>query len=277
MDKNLLDKLYRSFLREDIGRGDLTSEAIFPAAQTGRADIVAREPLIVAGARIIGGRVFRVQNPAIEIIDPLEDGTAVTAGDVLFSVQGPVVDMLKAERTALNLLQRISGIATFTARFVARVKDYPVRICDTRKTTPGLRVLEKYGVVVGGGANHRFNLTDGILIKDNHIAACGSIKAAVERVRDRVPHTIRIEVETDTLEQVRECLACRVDIIMLDNMDPAMLREAVRVIDGKALVEASGGIVLDDLEAVAQTGVDIISIGALTHSAPACDIGMDWA
>ncbi|MEJ2134578.1 MAG: carboxylating nicotinate-nucleotide diphosphorylase [Desulfofustis sp.] len=277
MDKNLLDELYRSFLREDIGRGDLTSEAIFSAAQTGRADIVAREPLVAAGARIIGGRVFRVQNPDIEVIDPVEDGTAVAAGDVLFSVQGPVVDMLKAERTALNLLQRISGIATFTARFVARVKDYPVRICDTRKTTPGLRILEKYGVVVGGGANHRFNLTDGILIKDNHIAACGSITAAVERVRERVPHTIRIEVETDTLDQVRECLACRVDIIMLDNMDPAMLREAVRVIDGKALVEASGGIVLDNIEAVAHTGVDIISIGALTHSAPACDIGMDWA
>lgn len=277
MDKNLLDSLYRSFLREDIGRGDLTSEAIFSADQSGRADIVAREPFIIAGAEIIGGRVFTTQNPAIEIINPLDDGTEVQTGDLVFSVQGPVIDLLKAERTALNLLQRISGIATFTASFVEMVRDYPVRICDTRKTTPGLRMLEKYGVVVGGGSNHRFNLTDGILIKDNHIAACGSILAAVERVRLRVPHTIRIEVETDTLDQVRECLECGVDIIMLDNMSPATMRQAVQIIDGRALVEASGGIVLENLTAVAESGVDIISIGALTHSAPACDIGMDWS
>jgi nicotinate-nucleotide pyrophosphorylase (carboxylating) len=277
MDKNLLDKLYRSFLREDIGRGDLTSEAIFPSDQMGRADIVAREPFIVAGAKLIAARVFKAQNPKIEIIDPVEDGNAVSTGDVVLTVEGPVIDLLKAERTALNLLQRISGIATFTSLYVNRIRDYKVRICDTRKTTPGLRMLEKYGVMVGGGSNHRFNLTDGILIKDNHIAACGSIKAAVERVRERVPHTIKIEVETDTLDQVRECLACGVDIILLDNMSPPMLREAVELIDGRALVEASGGIVLANLEEVAKTGVDIISIGALTHSAPACDIGMDWA
>ena len=277
MDKNLLDKLYRSFLREDIGRGDLTSEAIFPSDQMGRADIVAREPFIVAGAKLIAARVFKAQNPKIEIIDPVEDGNAVSSGDVVLTVEGPVIDLLKAERTALNLLQRISGIATFTSLYVNRIRDYKVRICDTRKTTPGLRMLEKYGVMVGGGSNHRFNLTDGILIKDNHIAACGSIKAAVERVRERVPHTIKIEVETDTLDQVRECLACGVDIILLDNMRPPMLREAVELIDGRALVEASGGIVLANLEEVAKTGVDIISIGALTHSAPACDIGMDWA
>lgn len=277
MDKNLLDRLYRSFLREDIGRGDLTSESIFPPDQTGRARIVAREPIIVAGGEIIGGRVFQVQNRAIEISDAVPDGTRVQAGDQIFSVQGPVIDLLKAERVALNLLQRISGIATFTAQFVDRVKDYPVRICDTRKTTPGLRLLEKYGVVVGGGANHRFNLTDGILIKDNHIAACGSISAAVARVRGHVPHTIRIEVETDTLDQVRDCLDCGVDIIMLDNMSPAMMCEAVELIGGRAIVEASGGIVLDNLVEVAKTGVDIISIGALTHSAPSCDIGMDWS
>ena len=276
MDKNHLDNIYRAFLTEDIGRGDLTSEAIFSADQSGRADIVAREPFIIAGAEIIGGRVFTTQNPAIEIINPLDDGTEVQPGDLVFSVQGPVIDLLKAERTALNLLQRISGIATFTASFVEKVRDYPVRICDTRKTTPGLRMLEKYGVVVGGGSNHRFNLTDGILIKDNHIAACGSITEAVERVRDRVPHTVRIEVETDTLDQVRECLDCGVDIIMLDNMDPTMLQEAVGIIDGRAMIEASGGIAMYNLEAVARTGVDIISIGALTHSAPTCDIGMDW-
>lgn len=277
MDINLLDKLYQSYLREDIGRGDLTSESIFPPEQTGRADIVAREPFIAAGADLIGGRVFKVQNSSIQISAPLADGTKVGSGDILFSVSGPVLDLLMAERVALNLLQRISGIATFTAEFVARVRDYPVRICDTRKTTPGLRMLEKYGVVVGGGSNHRFNLTDGILIKDNHIAACGSITDAVERVRKTVPHTIRIEVETDTIEQVQECLTCNVDIIMLDNMPTDMMRKAVHLIAGRALVEASGGIVLDNIAEVAKTGVDIISIGALTHSAPACDIGMDWS
>ncbi len=277
MDKNLLDKLYRSFLREDIGRGDLTSEAIFPAGQVGSARIVAREPFLAAGAELVGGRVFRAQNRAVEIIDPLPDATRVETGQVLFSVSGPVLDLLKAERVALNLLQRVSGIATMTARFVEAVRDYPVRITDTRKTTPGLRILEKYAVVAGGGFNHRFNLADGILVKDNHIAACGSISRAVEKVRAAVPHTIRIEVETDTMEQVRECLDCGVDIIMLDNMSPEMMRQAVAMIDGRALVEASGGIDLETVVQVAKSGVDIISVGALTHSAPACDIGMDWS
>jgi len=277
MDTNQLDNLYRSFLREDIGRGDLTSESIFLPEQTGSARIVGREPFVVAGAELIGGRVFKAQNPVIEISDPVADGTVVKAGQVLFSVSGPVLDLLKAERVALNLLQRVSGIATMTARFVEAVKDYPVRITDTRKTTPGLRILEKYGVTAGGGFNHRFNLADGILIKDNHIAACGSIADAVEKVRRSAPHTIRIEVETDTIEQVRECVDCGVDIIMLDNMSPQMMREAVQFIGGRALVEASGGISLDTVRAVAGSGVDIISIGALTHSAPACDIGMDWS
>jgi len=277
MDTNQLDNLYRSFLREDIGRGDLTSESIFLPEQTGSARIVAREPFVVAGTELIGGRVFKAQNPVIEISNPVADGTVVKAGQVLFSVSGPVLDLLKAERVALNLLQRVSGIATMTARFVEAVKDYPVRITDTRKTTPGLRILEKYAVTAGGGFNHRFNLADGILIKDNHIAACGSITDAVEKVRRSAPHTIRIEVETDTIEQVRECVDCGVDIIMLDNMSPALMREAVTIIDGRALVEASGGIDLDSVVEVAQSGVDIISIGALTHSAPACDIGMDWS
>jgi nicotinate-nucleotide pyrophosphorylase (carboxylating) len=195
----------------------------------------------------------------------------------LLTVSGPVIDLLKAERVALNLLQRLSGIATLTDRFVEKVKVYAVRITDTRKTTPGLRVLEKYAVRVGGGTNHRFNLADGVLIKDNHIAACGSIREAVDKVRRRIPHTIRIEVETDSLDQVEECLACGVDIIMLDNMSPEIMAEAVRLINGRALVEASGGVTLETVEAIAMSGVDIISIGALTHSAPSCDIGMDWS
>ncbi len=277
MDKNLLRAMIQEFLREDVGRGDLTSESIFPEDQTGTARLVARQAFVLAGAEKVAGEVFKVQNAAITLIEPLADGTRVVPHQVILTVSGPVVDLLKAERVALNLLQRLSGIATMTASFVARVAAYPVRITDTRKTTPGLRVLEKYAVRVGGGTNHRFNLADGVLIKDNHIAACGSITEAVARVRQYIPHTLRIEVETDTLQQVQECLDCNVDIIMLDNMDPATMAQAVKSINGKALVEASGGVNLETVEAIAASGVDIISIGALTHSAPSCDIGMDWS
>jgi nicotinate-nucleotide pyrophosphorylase (carboxylating) len=276
MDRNQLQGMIRSFLAEDIGRGDLTSESIFSEADTGGARLVSRQECIVAGAGTVAAEVFRVQNPAIETINPVADGTAAHPGDVLLTVRGPVVDLLKAERVALNLLQRLSGIATLTARFVEQVRGHRARITDTRKTTPGLRMLEKYAVQAGGGSNHRFNLTDGVLIKDNHIAACGSITEAVARVRTRVPHTIRIEVETENIEQVRECLACQVDIIMLDNMGLQAMEEAVACIDGRALVEASGGVNLHTVAGIAATGVDIISIGALTHSAPGCDIGMDW-
>ncbi len=277
MDKNLLHKMIRSFLEEDVGRGDLTSESIFSESDMGSAELVAREPFVAAGVKTVAAEVFKVQNPAVKAIDPVADGTKVSTGTILLTVSGPVIDLLKAERVALNLLQRMSGIATLTARFVERVKTYPVRITDTRKTTPGLRVLEKYAVRAGGGTNHRFNLADGVLIKDNHIAACGSIKEAVVRVKMSIPHTIRIEVETDTLEQVKECLECGVDIIMLDNMTPETMTMAAQLINGQALVEASGGVSLDSVEAIAGSGVDIISIGALTHSAPSCDIGMDWS
>lgn len=277
MDKNLLHGMIREFLREDVGRGDLTSESIFSEYEMGSARLVARESFIVAGLECVAAEVFKVQNPAVINIDPVADGTLTHPNMSLLAVSGPVVDLLKAERVALNLLQRLSGIATMTASFVEKVKVYPVRITDTRKTTPGLRMLEKYAVRIGGGMNHRFNLADGVLIKDNHIAACGSIEQAVEKVRGQIPHTIRIEVETDTLEQVEECLKCGVDIIMLDNMSPEMMLKAVRLINGRALVEASGGVSLETVEAIAMTGVDIISIGALTHSAPSCDIGMDWS
>ena len=276
MDKNLLHDMIRDFLREDVGRGDLTSESIFSDHEIGSARLVARDSFVVAGVESVAAEVFRVQNPTIITVDAVPDGTRAIAKMGLLTVSGPVIDLLKAERVALNLLQRLSGIATFTARFVEKVKVYAVRITDTRKTMPGLRVLEKYAVRVGGGSNHRFNLTDGVLIKDNHIAACGSIREAVEKVRANVPHTIRIEVETDSLEQVKECLTCGVDIIMLDNMSPELMSTAVRLINGRALVEASGGVTLDTVESIAMSGVDIISIGALTHSAPSCDIGMDW-
>ena len=277
MDKNLLHKTIRLFLEEDIGRGDLTSESIFSQNEMGSARLVARDGFVVAGVEAVAAEVFKVQNSTITAVDAIADGTNVSAGTVLLTVDGPAIDLLKAERVALNLLQRLSGIATLTARFVDKVKEYPVRITDTRKTTPGLRVLEKYAVRAGGGTNHRFNLTDGVLIKDNHIAACGSIKKAVARVKKNIPHTIRIEVETDTLEQVEECIECGVDIIMLDNMSPEMMTRAVKMINGRALIEASGGVNLHSVESIAGSGVDIISIGALTHSAPSCDIGMDWS
>jgi len=276
LDKARLDKLLRSFLEEDIGHGDLSSEPLFANGETGSARLVARESFVAAGAEPIAAKVFTLQNGDIQCTDAVSDGTKVERGDCLLSVAGPVVDLLKAERVALNLLQRLSGIATLTERFVGKVKLYPVRITDTRKTTPGLRMLEKYAVRAGGGYNHRFNLSDGVLIKDNHIAACGSLSRAVAIVREKVPHTIKIEVETDTLDQVRECINLGVDIIMLDNMDLATMKQAVNMIDGRALIEASGGVNLESVAGIAATGVDIISVGALTHSASSCDIGMDW-
>jgi len=276
LDRANLHGLLRSFLREDIGNGDLSSEPLFTKGEVGQARLVAREAFVVAGVMEVAAQVFYLQNKSIECSDAMPDGHTVVKGDTLLIVNGPVVDLLKAERVALNLLQRLSGIATLTARFVEKTKLYPVRITDTRKTTPGLRMLEKYAVRAGGGSNHRFNLSDGVLIKDNHIAACGSITKAVQILREKVPHTIKIEVETDTLEQVRESIESGADIIMLDNMDLETMKQAVAMIDGKALVEASGGVNLDTVAGIAATGVDIISAGALTHSAPSCDIAMDW-
>lgn len=276
MDKNLLRSRLQEFLTEDIGRGDLTSESIFSDTDSGCASLVAREECIAAGAGRVAGEVFHVLNPQISITNCVEDGTRLQSGDVLMTVAGPVIDMLKGERVALNLLQRMCGIATLAGRFVKAVEGTGVRITDTRKTTPGMRMFEKYAVRAGGGSNHRFNLTDGVLIKDNHIAACGSIRETVRRTRKQIPHTVKIEVETDTLKQVDECLACDVDIIMLDNMDTETMAKAVQTINGQALVEASGGVRLETVREIAETGVDIISVGALTHSALSCDIGMDW-
>ncbi|MCP3890675.1 MAG: carboxylating nicotinate-nucleotide diphosphorylase [Desulfobulbaceae bacterium] len=277
MDKLLLHSMIRAFLREDVGRGDITSESIFSENEMGSAKLVARDSFTVAGVESVAAEVFKIQNPTVICVDAVEDGTLSAPNLPLLTVSGPAVDLLKAERVALNLLQRLSGIATLTAQFVEKVRAYPVRITDTRKTAPGLRVLDKYAVRVGGGANHRFNLTDGVLIKNHHIAVCGSIKYAVRMVRGEIPHTIRVEVETHTLEQVEECLSLGVDIILLDKMTPEIMSKAVRLINGRALVEASGGVNLKTVEAVAMTGVDIISIGALTHSAPFRDIGMDWS
>ena len=274
MDANILKKAIEQFLHEDIGSGDLTSEATLQPDQIGTAEFVAKGSFVICGIETVAPLVFKTQNPAIAIIHANKDTSLASPGDILLTAEGPVLDLLKAERVALNLVQRLCGIASLTSRFVEEVKPLPVRILDTRKTTPGLRVLEKYAVRVGGGHNHRFNLSDGVLIKDNHIQACVSIKNAVTLMRRKIPHIMKIEVETSSMEQVRECLSCSVDIIMLDNMDPAMMREAVKLAGGRSLLEASGGITLANVRQIAETGVDYISIGALTHSAPACDISM---
>jgi len=274
MDLNVLKKAIGKYLQEDIGSGDLTSEATISPEQIGIAEFVAKGNFVVCGIESIAPLVFTIQNSAVEIVEAAKDKTLASPGDVLLKAKGPVLDLLKAERVSLNLVQRLSGIATLTAKFVEKVKPLPVRILDTRKTTPGMRMLEKDAVRIGGGYNHRYNLADGVLIKDNHIQACGSIKNAVARMRENIPHTMKIEVEASNMDQVRECLTSSVDIIMLDNMDPAMMREAVKLVGGRARLEASGGITLDNVREVAETGVDYISIGALTHSAPAIDISM---
>ena len=266
----------KDFLKEDIGAGDITSEAVFSSQATATARMCARHDMIACGFETVIPLVFNELSPKISCEQAAKDGNPATSGNQLLIVHGPTLPLLQAERLALNLAQRLCGIATLTNKFVDRVKGLPVKIVDTRKTTPGLRDLEKYAVRVGGGSNHRFNLADGVLIKDNHIAACGSIKLAVEAVRNRIPHTMKIEVETDTIDQVEECLECGVDIIMLDNMELEILRQAVKLINGNALVEASGGVNLEKVRQIAETGVDIISVGALTHSAPACDIGLDF-
>ncbi len=273
MDTHVTRQL-QQFLEEDIGLGDITTDSVFGPIQEGKAVFVAKEDFVVAGLDEIAPLVFATRNPKIVCAAMKKDGAAVRSGEQIFSAQGPVRDLLSAERLALNLVQRMSGIATLTAAFVREVEGLPVRIIDTRKTTPGLRAYEKYAVRAGGGHNHRFSLADGILLKDNHIAACGSITQAVQILRDKAPHTLKIEVETENLAQVEECLACGVEIIMLDNMAPALMRQAVSLISGRALVEASGGVNLANVREIAETGVDLISVGALTHSARAVDISM---
>jgi len=275
MDTFLIDRQIRGFLAEDIGHGDITTDAVFDTNPSVTAKFVARESLVAAGLTQVAGRVFQLLNPEVTMETAFEDGNEAEEGAILLQLRGPVKDLLRGERVALNLAQRLCGIATLTRKYVDRVAGLNVRITDTRKTTPGLRMLEKYAVRVGGGSNHRFNLADGVLIKDNHIAACGSISRAVARARAAVPHTIRIEVEAENMAQVHECLESKADIIMLDNMSLADMRQAVQLIDGRALVEASGGVSLETVREIAETGVDLISVGRLTHSAPAVDISMD--
>jgi len=275
IDENILvDKIIEQALVEDIGTGDITTSSIVPPSLHAHGIIKTSENGIIAGLNI-ASLVFKKLDLKIDFQCKVNEGQKISAGEILAKINGPAQAILKGERIALNFLQRISGIATMTSIFCHEVKDYPVRIVDTRKTTPGLRILEKYAVRIGGGYNHRFGLYDAVLIKDNHIAVAGGIKSAVNSVQKQASHTAKIEVEVENLSQFQEALEMKVDIIMLDNMDLVTMRKAVKMSKGKALLEASGGITLETVKAVAQTGIDLISVGALTHSVKSLDISME--
>lgn len=272
----MLEPLVRAALLEDLGRaGDLTTDAIVPNEQRTTTVLVARQPGVIAGLDL-AALAFRLLDPDVTISVQRADGSAVTAGDVVATVSGPARAILTGERTALNFLSRLSGIATATRAIVDAIDGHRAKIVCTRKTTPGLRAVEKYAVRAGGGSNHRFGLDDAVLIKDNHIAVAGGIRPAIERVRSNVGHLIKIEIEVDTLAQLEEALGLAPDAVLLDNMTPDELRRAVAMVAGRAITEASGRITAATAPAVAATGVDLISIGWLTHSAPILDIGLDY-
>ncbi len=268
-------QLIQAAIEEDVGRGDVTTEATIAEHVMSRARLIAKEEMVLAGMDVFG-EVYAALDSAVHIKPSSKDGDLVSAGTVIAALEGRARSLLAGERVALNFLQRLSGIATLTRRYVDAVRGYAVEIIDTRKTTPGWRLLEKYAVRVGGGKNHRHDLGDGVLIKDNHLVAAGGIKQAVEMARRRSHHLLKIEVEVETLEQVEEALQAGVEVIMLDNMSPTMLAEGVKIIGRRAVVEASGGVSLETVMAVARTGVDLISVGKLTHSAPSADIHVEF-
>jgi nicotinate-nucleotide pyrophosphorylase (carboxylating) len=269
----MIKMIVEQALSEDIGIGDVTTEALIAADATSSAVILAKQDLVLAGLDVCRA-VFQHLNPEIEFTPFAIDRIHVRAGTEIAQLFGITRDLLTGERVALNLLQQMSGIATMTARYVDRIRGLKVALLDTRKTHPGMRQLEKYAVMMGGGRNHRFGLYDGVLIKDNHITAAGSVTKAVGLARQKANHLLKIEIETRTLDEVREALAAKADIIMLDNMHLDMMREAVKLVNHKAVVEASGNVTLETIRAIAETGVDFISCGSLTHSAPAADISM---
>ena len=272
----LIEPLVAAALREDLGRaGDLTTDAIVPADAGARLTIRARQPGVVAGLDL-ARLAFALVDPAIVLDVEKPDGSAVAPGDVVGRLAGPARGLLTGERTALNFMGRMSGIATVTRSIVDSVKDSRATIVDTRKTTPGLRAIEKYAVRAGGGGNHRFGLDDAVLIKDNHVAIAGGIRSAIERAKAGVGHLVKIEVEVDTLAQLEEALAIGIDAVLLDNMSLADLTKAVAMVAGRALTEASGRVTPETASAIAATGVDLISVGWLTHSAPVLDLGLDF-
>jgi len=271
-----LHALIEEWLAEDIGRGDITTEIMIPPGATAEFAMVARHPMVVCGIGL-AAEVFRHHVPGCTVEIARPDGSHVKKGEILARVSGPARGLLTAERTALNLVQFLTGIATLTAAYAERIKGTGAQLVDTRKTLPGFRALSKYATSVGGARNHRLSLDDGVLIKDNHIAVHGSIAVAVARARAATPALTKIEVECDTLDQVREAARAGADVILLDNMDAATMKRAVALVDGRSEIEASGGITLETVRAKAATGVDYISVGRITQSAPSADIGLDVA
>jgi len=272
----LYEPMVQNALREDLGRaGDITADAIVPAGQQARLVMRARQPGVIAGLDVARS-AFQLVSPAVELRVERPDGSAVEPGQVIAIIDGPARSLLTAERTALNFLCHLSGVATATATLVKAVKGTRAQIVDIRKTTPGLRALEKYAVRAGGGRNHRFGLDDAVLIKDNHIALAGGIRTAIERAKANTGHMVKIEVEVDTLSQLEEALALGVDAVLLDNMTTEQLTRAVEMARGKAITEASGRITAATAAAIAATGVDLISVGWITHSSAALDIGLDY-
>jgi nicotinate-nucleotide pyrophosphorylase (carboxylating) len=274
LNRYMMARLIDLWLAEDIGSGDLTSATMIDARAQGSFRMNAREPQTVAGLEV-AAEVFRRYDPSLSVTLTATDGDKVDKGTCLLTVFGPARSVLTAERTALNIVQHLSGIATETARFVKEIAGSKAKLIDTRKTIPGLRMLEKHAVVCGGGTNHRLGLDGGVMIKDNHIAISGSIKAAVARARANIPVLTKIEVECDRLEQVREALEAGADVIMLDNMALADMRTAVAMVGGRVPLEASGGVRFETVRAIAETGVDFISTSRITQAAPAVDIGLD--
>jgi nicotinate-nucleotide pyrophosphorylase (carboxylating) len=275
MKNDHIENIVRLALAEDVGIGDITTFLVVDSEITARAEIMARQDMVVAGMEA-AHRTFEQVDASIKFDRMVNDGDVIDSGVIMARVSGPAGSILTAERVALNFLMRLSGVATLTARFVGMVRAHNVKIVDTRKTTPGMRALEKAAVRAGGGGNHRFGLFDGVLIKDNHIAAAGSITQAVTRAKAGAPHTIKVEVEVEDLQELEEAIEAGADAVLLDNMAPAEMRKAVTIAEGRVLLEASGGVTLDTVEQAAASGVDIISIGALTHSAPAVDISLNF-
>jgi nicotinate-nucleotide pyrophosphorylase (carboxylating) len=273
-----IEELVDRTLAEDLGWGDVTTEAIIPAELTGKASMVAKARGMLAGIEV-ARLVFCRVDPAVQFDIIIPEGSGIQPGDLIAKLEGKVASILKGERTALNFLQRLSGIATETSRYVEAIKGLDSRIVDTRKTTPGMRALEKYAVRVGGGHNHRLHLGDGVLIKDNHLAALRSqglaMKDIISRARERAPFNLKVEVEVRTAQEAVEAVEAGADIVMLDNMGLEEMRQAARLVKGRALLEASGGITLDNVRRVAETGVDLISVGALTHSTRSLDISLE--
>ena len=267
------DKIIITALKEDIPSGDITADNIIDDSARAEALLISKDTGVIAGMDV-AKRVFEILDGSVVFEKIVNDGQVAKYGDIIAKIEGNTRALLKGERTALNLLQRMSGIATRTRQMADKIKDTKARLVDTRKTTPGLRVLEKYAVRVGGGYNHRVCLSDGVLIKDNHIKAAGGIKKAIELVKGRIPHTIKIEVEVENMEQIEEEFYGRADIIMFDNMGLDKMKEAVKIICGRVITEASGNVNIDTIFDIACTGVDIISVGGLTHSASAFDISM---